>query len=505
MSYPIEKHFKNSDVFLKLLQTKREEFWIKRGDKYFFELFNKVYREVPAYKKYLRKRKFGADSISSTQEISMVPLTSKMDYLKAYPLSELTSKSFYPKGNWVFSATSGSTGEPYYFPRTVKQDLYYALTAEMYLRNNFEIEKKRTLYINGFALGIWIGGIFTYQAVKHILEKNKFDLSLISSGANKEEMFKTLKKLYKDFDQVIIGGYPPFVKDFVDYSIGQGFDWSKIEKGFVFSAEGFSEDFRDYIAKNANIKNIYKDTLNHYGTVEIGTQSYETPICVLIRRLALKNKKFYKLMFGYGNRLPTLTQYIPEQFFFEEVNGNLICTSESGLPLIRYDLKDFGGVKKFNEVIKLAKDCEIDLKEEIKKAKIEKTVWELPFVYVFERADSSVSMSGANIYPENIKPILLNAQFRKYCTGRFAMEVVRNKKQEQTLILNIEVMPVDFAKKPFTSSLKKAIFERLISVNTEYNYIYTHLGRKTLPKIFLREYGDKKYFNRKGKQRWVIK
>jgi phenylacetate-coenzyme A ligase PaaK-like adenylate-forming protein len=47
-------------------------------------------------------------------------------------------------------------------------------------------------------------------------------------------------------------------------------DWKKYNLRFIFSAEGFSETFRDYVAEVAGLKNAYLDTLNHYGTVDQG-------------------------------------------------------------------------------------------------------------------------------------------------------------------------------------------------------------------------------------------
>lgn len=505
MSYNIQKIFKEADKFLKLLRTKKESFWQKRAEKYAFALFQEVSKSVPAYKKFLKKNKLVPNIIKNIKDFSKIPTTDKQNYLKAYDFKELVPKGNFPNGNWIFSATSGSTGEPFYFPRTMHQDLYYALTAELYLLTNFNIDKKKTLYINGFALGIWIGGLFTYQAIKHITEKNKYDITIISSGVNKEEMLKSMIKLSPYYDQVIIGGYPPFIKDFVDFANMQGFDWKKVSNKFIFSAEGFSEDFRDYIAKNACLKDIYKDTLNHYGTVDLGTMAYETPVSILIRRLALKNKKFFDALFGKNDLIPTLGQFIPEQFYFEEENGKLFCSSESGIPLVRYDLKDLGGVKKFSKVFDIAKECDIDLKKEIEKAKIRDTVWELPFVYIFAREDSAISLYGANIYPEHIRSVLLNPKFNKYCSDRFSLQIKHSKNQDPKFFIHIELNPKVSKDDTLKKDLEKAVFENLIKINSEYNVIYRNIGRKVLPKVLLYNYEDPRYFKRSGKQKWTVK
>lgn len=505
MTYNIRKYFKNSNDFLRLLQTKKENFWLERGEKQALGLFFETIESVPAYKSFLKVNKVNIKDVKEIGNFSSVSPTDKNSYLKKHDYNDLIKKGCFPRKGWITSATSGSTGEPFYFPRTEVQDLYYALTAELYLRTNFEIHKKKTLYVNGFALGVWIGGLFTYQAVKHILEKDKYNITLINPGINKEEMLKAIKKLSPYYDQIIIGGYPPLIKDFVDFSNEQGFDWSKISKKFIFSAEGFSEDFRDYIAKQTKLKNIYKDTLNHYGTVDLGTMSYETPLSILIRRLAVRNKPFLNAIFGEGNRLPTLTQFIPEHFFFEEEEGKLFCTANSGIPLIRYDLKDLGGVKKFGEIFKIAKEYGIDLKKEIKKAGIENTIWQLPFVYVFERADFSISLYGANVYPENIRPSLFHKKFEQYLSGRFAMQVEYSETQDPTFVVHVELKHNVTSPDNISNELSKVIFSRLIEENSEYFNNFKTMGEKVLPKIILWQHESHEYFKRGGKQKWIIK
>jgi len=82
-----------------------------------------------------------------------------------------------------------------------------------------------------------------------VARNREYQLSIINPGLNKPEIFKSIKSLGSFFDQVIIGGYPPFVKDVVDEAEHYGLKWSDYKVKFVFSAEAFSEDFRDYLYK----------------------------------------------------------------------------------------------------------------------------------------------------------------------------------------------------------------------------------------------------------------
>ena len=71
-------------------------------------------------------------------------------------------------------------------------------------------------------MGVWIGGLFTYEAVKTIAERGDYALSIITPGLNKAEVVKAVKHLGKDFDQIIIGSYPPILKDILDDGVQAG-------------------------------------------------------------------------------------------------------------------------------------------------------------------------------------------------------------------------------------------------------------------------------------------
>ena len=497
----------NFDIekLLKTLRDKPEDYWIKRGKSMVLKLFYQMTKGVPAYKNFLKSYKVSSSNIKNIKNFSNIPTIDKNNYLRKYSLKNLCWNGKFKEQSWVIASTSGSAGEPFYFPRQDEQDLQYALLAELYLRTNFEIHKKSTLYIDAFPMGPWIGGIFTYQVIKIITQRGNYKLSIITTSVDKIEIIKAIKKFGKEFDQIIIGCYAPFLKDTIDDGIRHGVKWKDYNLKFIFSAEGFSETFRDYIIKKTGLKNPYKDTLNHYGTVDQGTLSYETPISILIRRLALKNKKLYKSIFGNIYKLPTLTQYMPEMFYFENVDGKLFCSSHSGLPLIRYDLKDNGGIIDFEQMKKLFFNQGVNLLREIKKAKIENTVWKLPFVYVYERNDFSVSFYAFQIYPETIKKALQTNILKDKITGKFLMMVRLNKKQDQYLEINVELKAKIKGSKALKQKINNFVVKRLLKENSEYRKTYSKIFKKAIPQIIFWPYEDKLYFKSGIKQKWIKK
>ena len=120
--------------------------------------------------------------------------------------------------------------------------------------------------------------------------------------------------------------------------------WSDYKVKFVFSAEAFSEDFRDYLIKNSGNGNLYRNFLHVYGSADIGSMAAEMPTGVLIKRLCLENKELFKDIFGDLNKFPTLAQFDPTFVNFEEVNGEIVLSGNNNMPLIRYAIGDRRGV-----------------------------------------------------------------------------------------------------------------------------------------------------------------
>lgn len=502
--YPFQPPLNDAISAAEALKTAPALFWEERGAVAALKLFHDMSQRVPAYKDFLRKNSIDPSSIQTIEDFKKLPTVDKNNYLRAYPLAELSWDGKLMEDFEIYAATSGSTGEPFYFPRSSLQTDQYALLAELYLRTQFHIDKKKTLYVNCFAMGAWIGGLFTYQAIERLARSGKYPLHLITPGLGKDEALKAIRSLGPLYDQVIIGGYPPYVKDLIDQGTAEGMNWSRYHIGFVFSAEGFSEKFRDYIAHAVGQQNVLTGSLNHYGTVDQGTLAYETPFSAFIRRASLKDKKLFAQLFSDANRLPTLAQYLPEQFYFESEQGRIICSSNAGLPLVRYDLKDQGGILGFESVRSILAEALPAYQEEVRSAGIIDTLFKLPFVYLYERSDFSVVLYGANIYPEHVRRALEGKVCSSFATGKCTIGIVENRTHEPWLKVNIELRRGILPETKFAKIAEKEITQTFLELNSEYTIIHKTIGRKAQLHIKLWSFGDPKYFSDRGKQKWSV-
>jgi phenylacetate-CoA ligase len=499
----LPRGYRNAELLQKKLHITPEKQLIRNGQLRAVALFHDMANRVPAYKDFLKKHKFSPSSVGSIKDFHLIPPVNKDNYLRVYPKDMLCWDGEFSHGQWVISTTSGSTGEPYYFPREASQDWQYATSAELYLRNNFKIQDKSTLYIVGFPMGAWIGGLFTYEALKIVSEQGGYNLSIITPGIHKQEIINAVKQLGRDFDQIIIGAYAPFLKDILDDGRRQGINWADYNIGFVFSAEAFTEKFRDYVFKVSKPDNPLLASLNHYGTVDLGTMAHETPESVLVRRLLVHDSKL-GVIFPETRRQATFAQYDPSLFYFEEESHNLFCTAYSGLPLVRYDLKDYGGVIRRQRVHQLLGKEGINLNEELSKGDIENTTWNLPFVYVYERNDFSVSYYAFLIYPDMIRRALQSDQLQDSLTGKFTMLVDYNAQGRQELLIHIEMAHGTTTSKDLSNKVQSLTHDFLIAESSEYRETYNTIGVVVKPVIKLWGYEDTTYFRPGTKQKWVI-
>jgi phenylacetate-CoA ligase len=497
--------FKNIEWLERELKERSEHDWIKLGERRTLKLFHEMSKRVPAYKAFLKKHKVNTSKIKSISDLSRVPTIDKDNYLRAYPYEDLCWDGEFKSKSWTISTTSGSTGEPYYFPRQSTQDWQYAKSAELYLRSNFDIQNKSTLYIVAFPMGAWIGGLFTYEALKIVEQQGDYRLSIITPGIHKKEIISAVKQLGHKFDQIIIGCYGPFLKDILDDGIREGIKWEDYDLGFVFSAEAFSETFRDYVIKKTGQKDVLRSTLNHYGTVDLGTMSHETPLSILLRRTALEDLDLYKKIFKRNDKLPTFTQYNPALFYFQEEDGGLLCSAYSGIPLLRYDLKDSGGILSLSDAKRIFKEAGHSLDKLAKASNITDTLWNLPFVYVYERNDFSVSYYAFQIYPEMIRRPLQTSGLEDLVTGKFTMMVDYNDDGKQVFEINVELKADIVETEKINNQVMSSIVESLLTESSEFREVHKMYAEESLPHVVLWPYEDETYFKPGVKQKWVKK
>lgn len=486
-------------------KKKKSKHWTEQQGETVLRLFKWTQEQVPAYSQFLKKKNFLKKKIKSYEDLKTLPSTSKDEYLRSYPLEKLCNKGELGAEPRVLTATSGSTGLPFYFPRDFVVDLQSSLYHEFFFRNAGIKTSESTLVIVGFGMGVWIGGMITYEAMKTMGVRG-YNVSIITPGSNKHEIYAAIKNIGHLYKHIVLCGYPPFLKDLIDEANLVGIDWKTYPSiKVIFAAEMFSEKFRDYIANKLSLKNIFRDTANIYGTADLGTMAQETPLSIFIRRFALRNEAVYKKLFLDASRLPTLAQFNPEFVTFEEINRSIYCTGYSALPLVRYDIGDNGGVYSFDDIKKIFDEEGFNLEKEAEKVGVAYDITELPFVYVYERSDLSTKLYGAIIYPEHIREALQEESLERDLTGRFTLITKHDGNENEYLEINLELDKTKEASDILEANALDLITKSLLKKNTEYAYLAQHMPERVRPMIVFWPHEHPTHFKGAGKQKWVKK
>jgi phenylacetate-CoA ligase len=461
------------------------------------DLFRAVAREVPAYRDFLARRGVHPERVETAEQFRRLPVTTKESYHRAYPLPELCRAGALDACDMV-ALSSGSTGEPAAWPRFSTDELATAARFEQVLHDTFQADTRRSLGVVCFALGSWVGGMYTTACLRHLAAKG-YPLTVITPGNARPDILRALRTLSPFFDQVILFGYPPFLKDVVDAGRAEGFDWGARPVRLVMAGEVFSEEWRALVGERLGLRDLEGGTASLYGTADGGVLANETRLSVRIRRLLADHPAAARELFGEA-RLPTLCQYDPLHRYFEVDGGELLFTGDGGVPLVRYGILDRGGLVPYRRMLELLADHGLHPLDGLSPA-ARARVREQPFVFVFGRGSLAASFYGANVYPENVSVGLEQPGIAGHVTGKFVMQVVHDADLNAELEIAVELAPGASEGEELADRAARSIRHHLERLNGEFAR-YAPPERRT-PRVRLLPNGDPRYFPPGVKHRYT--
>ncbi|MCU0543115.1 MAG: phenylacetate--CoA ligase family protein [Oscillatoriaceae cyanobacterium Prado104] len=496
-------------------------------------LFQNVAATVPAYRVFLAASNINPAAIQTFADFQKLPLITKENYLRCYPLPQLCRQGKLETCDFI-AVSSGSTGNPTFWPRFIGDELQIADRFEQIFHDCFYADNRRTLAVICFALGTWVGGMYTANCCRYLASKG-YPVTVVTPGNNKTEILRVVRELGEHFEQVVLLGYPPFIKDAIDSGIAAGMEWQKYRIKMVFAGEVFSEEWRSLVSDRTNFNthsdtnfdrsagidgtecsqlktqnsklktpeqmstdSIYYSSASLYGTADAGVLGNETPLSICIRRWLANNPEAARNLFG-ESRLPTLVQYDPNSRFFEvNEDGTLLFSGDNGIPLIRYHISDNGGLISYEEMLDFLAEWGFNPAEHLQQAAgmenadFPRGIRQLPFVYVFGRSHFTVSYFGANVYPENVTVGLEVPEIREWVTGKFVLQVKEDADRNRLLSIVVELAAGVEGDEEKTSAIASSILSQLRRLNSEFaNYVPPEYQ---LPVVTLTAMGDPEYF-----------
>jgi phenylacetate-CoA ligase len=299
------------------------------------------------------------------------------------------------------------------------------------------------------------------------------------------------------FEQVVLLGYPPFLKDVIDTGRARDVPWVDYNVKLVLAGEVFSEQWRSLVGERTGGREPCYDSASLYGTADAGVLATETPLSVCIRRFLAEHPDAARTLFGEP-RLPTLAQYDPTSQLFDSHDGTLLFSADNGIPLIRYHIADTGGLIDYVDMLRFLGEYGFDPLAELDHGR---GVRRLPFVYVFGRSAFIVSHFGANVYPENIVVGLEQAPVHEWVTGKFVMQSWVDADHNRRLDIAVELAPGVDGTTAMRQAVATSILTQLRRLNSEFVH-YTPLEDQR-PRVSLHPTGDPDYFPPGVKHRYT--
>jgi phenylacetate-CoA ligase len=360
-------------------------------------------RNVPAYRLFLRDAGVRGRSLYPLGILARLPETDKRSYVDRFGFLERCVDGSVPYPGTTIDESSGSTGTPYNWIRGHREREVAHRNIGFFARYAFG--NRPLVTINAFSMGAWAAGMnMSMGMMRHGIVK--------SVGPDIDKILSTLDYLGPGY-RFLISGYPPFLKHLLDEGDRRGFPWARYQLHALVGGEGMSEELRDLLLVR------FRSVFSGYGAtdIEIGMAG-ESPVSIAIRRLARARPDVREALFGRDSRLPMVFQYNP-LIHFLEVNGDgeIVCTvSRLDLlaPRIRYNVHDEGGLVEFKTAAATLRRYGYDIAT---LGSAPETAgprgplpWvrpiPLPFLWIHGRRDATISVMGANIYPEDIEAVV---------------------------------------------------------------------------------------------------
>lgn len=450
-------------------------------------LFQHCAENVPAYQAFLHHHGIDPATITTYAAFQQLPLMTKANYMHAYPLPARCFGGTLSAADRI-AVSSGSTGTATFWPRSARYELDIALRFEQVFHDSFRAHERTTLAVVCFALGNWVGGLFTTSCCWHLASKG-YPLMVATPGNNKAEIFRVIRELAPHFQQTVLLGYPPFVKDVLDAGSAEGIVWADYQPKLVFAGEVFSEEWRSLLSQHVACDEPCLGSASLYGTADGGVLGNETPLSIAIRRWLANHPEAARQLFG-ESRLPTLVQYDPTSRFFESHEGTLVVSGENTVPLLRYHIADQGGVISYQAMWAFLHEHGVHSCADLGLDNF--AARQLPFVYVFGRADFTVSYYGANIYPENVTVGLEQSEIMASVTGKFVLETQDTEAGDKYLHIAVELLPNITATDSLSQHIALSIRSQLLRLNSEFAHYVP--SERQLPHISLYPFADAGYF-----------
>lgn len=431
-------------------------------------LFHFAAEYVPAYAKFLADRSIDHLAVLTPADFEQVPPVTKTDYFQRYPRQELMIRGNTAAARF-WSYSSGSTGQPGYWPRDGVSHAQGVALHRRILRR-FDAHERSTLVVVSFAMGNWVGGTYTVSCVEALAAQG-FPISVVTPGQNLDAVRADIATLGPGYEQVVLVGYPPFVLDVLD---GAGQQVLGQDLKILIAGENISEHRRDRLLRLIGKTGRHADTCSIYGTADAGMMGHETPTTIAVRRLAAADPVLRERIFGTGPLLPTFVEYDPRYRYTEsDIDGRLLFTAAGPMPLVRYRINDEGTVLTASRLANLLRGRGHDLRVRVCSP-------DSALLVLHGRSDVAATFYAVKIPIDGIRAALADPRVEDQLTGKFLVSPDPDGECDE-LRLRVELRAGISAGPGFAALVTEVVTETLSRISSEYRELMRVRGAGAEP------------------------
>ena len=358
------------------------------------EAFQRVARTVPAYAEALRAAGVDPRTVDSIAAFTAgAPLLDKHNTFGTHAVAALCVDGNL-EGLRSLLTSSGHSGVFSFGVNTHENVIRSARSIDTALQYLFDVDERRTLFINCLPMGV---KVHTNATV------------LAETSVRADMVYAVVKQFGSEFEQIVMVGEGSFVKQIVEDGAEQlGIYWPRMTMHVVTGEEGIAENYRTYLAELLGIGDIDNPAdrliMSSMGVAELDLNIFhETREAVRIRRLAHKNPPLRHSLFGDVRYCPMFFVRYPSRCYVETIDVGAgheelvisMLSPEMKLPLLRYRAGDFGRLLSYAQVVTTLRAHGIEVAPDLK----------LPFLAVYGRGHA-LAHNGGRILPEAVKEAL---------------------------------------------------------------------------------------------------
>lgn len=495
---------KRHNLAKKFFSKTSASFWEKKGISNALSTFANALN-TEAYRDVLKKSEIDPSNVKTIADFVNLPVLDKESYIYKYTTEEMYTLPL--NDTKMYYISSGTSGKNTFWPKEIGTYRTLDLLFDFWFCHFYSIEKRHTLLINTYNLGVYASGISMALIGRYLAERHQ--ITITNPGTELENTMIILEKLASHYDQVMIAIYPSFLRTLIDEMEKRKFNMGKTRVILMLAGEPYTQEYRKYIEKKFNIRpDDLGAIFDVYGTSECGTPGLSTPVSNLIFKLAADNKKLAKDLFGEGTHIPQLFQNNPASVFIEELGNELVHTYNNQAPIVRYNIHDRGGKIPYDKLEIILHDHNIDIHKLMPEYGLSsESILQWPIVYVYGRNDAII-IGGGNVYAEDVAPAILNRKNKYIYTFKLEIKELEDMTQKffVHLCLKHDLKKTDLDEKVIVEYYHDTIVKRLLKINQDYAIAFRTDPKSADPIISMHEYGKGPFAedHKKTKDKFII-